>query len=1175
MPLDEDACSAKLAAPGILTSELPMRLFLPMRCCIAAAFVTLGIGTACNDAPQYEFPFDAFSLSDAASDGGADLGGVDEDAASDAASDASGDAGPDTAGDVPSSDSDDLDSSPGDGSVDDAESDGNDRICEPNLAVCEDGELVICDEAGASLTRTLCDDSEACVDVALGCACDAGACVPRLCAPGTGRCVGQAAQRCEDDGLAFGAPTSCEDGICQAGVCLPAGCEPGATTCAGDVALVCAADGRTRDEVDCTSAGLICVTDAGGDAGCDLPICAPRSRTCVAGDTAVAVCDARGATESIEPCPDATFCDAGRCEPLLCDPATSLFCDGSDVLRCIDGGRAVERVRTCEGECVAGSCGSECGDGAIDPGEQCDDGVNNGFGRCAGDCTLDAAAACAGTDETCVVVPRDGPPPAVTLEVTVTAETLDVGILMDVTGSMGGEISALERALTGVVVPALREDWPTLGVGLASYGDYPCGTFGSTGDEPFALQQRITTNELDVQQAIERLSASGGNDLPESLFEALYQVGSGRGRIEPNCANIPPFSAAGPGLPGVSDGTDGGIGFRPGTQRLVVAITDAPSQEKGQAADGITVYPFGATEDESTRALRASGVRVVGGASSESSDTRSDLRRLAFETGAVVPPCAWDGRRPAECAATQCCTGINGAGEFAIDGECPLVYTFSGTGLGLDRSLADGLTVAAEYTTYDVTIRGSEDSGDATCALIDVEAVRATTDDDACLGTPRVTGIRSDVTTDGFAGVRPGSVLTFRATLSAGCLAPSDTVREVPLTLETTTEDGFVLSQQPLRLLVPPSRTATATCGDGVLDPGEACDDGNRVNNDACSNACVAARCGDGVVQSGGASRTFTDPILPGGEGLCDDGASCPVGGCDVSERHTAPEHGICQSLGYSRAASADWGFGAAPSGAFVAASTFACFDYGCATQTAASPPCSSWEWLAELTCVDGPETCDDGAANADAPNRCRTDCSAPRCGDGIIDSGEGCDDGIANANLADACRSNCSAPRCGDGIVDSGEGCDDGNTTNGDGCSRTCSQEFEDPACVDRPLGSSLGVVATGTTTGAGDNYTPSCSELAADVVLAWSAPATGTYAFSTTGSSFDTALSLRRWSATSCSGEELACNDDVSASDTLSRVTRAMVAGERVLILIEGGGGSFFVDGEDGPYVLGITRL
>ena len=31
----------------------------------------------------------------------------------------------------------------------------------------------------------------------------------------------------------------------------------------------------------------------------------------------------------------------------------------------------------------------------------------------------------------------------------------------------------------------------------------------------------------------------------------------------------------------------------------------------------------------------------------------------------------------------------------------------------------------------------------------------------------------------------------------------------------------------------------------------EACDDGNRVETDACRNACVVARCGDGVVQAG------------------------------------------------------------------------------------------------------------------------------------------------------------------------------------------------------------------------------------------------------------------------------------------------------------------------------------
>ena len=40
-------------------------------------------------------------------------------------------------------------------------------------------------------------------------------------------------------------------------------------------------------------------------------------------------------------------------------------------------------------------------------------------------------------------------------------------------------------------------------------------------------------------------------------------------------------------------------------------------------------------------------------------------------------------------------------------------------------------------------------------------------------------------------------------------------------------------------------------CGDNVEGPGEACDDGNNVDTDACRNNCEAARCGDGVVQAG------------------------------------------------------------------------------------------------------------------------------------------------------------------------------------------------------------------------------------------------------------------------------------------------------------------------------------
>jgi cysteine-rich repeat protein len=37
-------------------------------------------------------------------------------------------------------------------------------------------------------------------------------------------------------------------------------------------------------------------------------------------------------------------------------------------------------------------------------------------------------------------------------------------------------------------------------------------------------------------------------------------------------------------------------------------------------------------------------------------------------------------------------------------------------------------------------------------------------------------------------------------------------------------------------------------------------------------------------------------------------------------------------------------------------------------------------------------------------------------------------------------CRTDCTVPRCGDGLLDPGERCDDGNTSGGDGCRADCS---------------------------------------------------------------------------------------------------------------------------------------
>ncbi|HMV69655.1 MAG TPA: DUF4215 domain-containing protein, partial [Myxococcota bacterium] len=56
-----------------------------------------------------------------------------------------------------------------------------------------------------------------------------------------------------------------------------------------------------------------------------------------------------------------------------------------------------------------------------------------------------------------------------------------------------------------------------------------------------------------------------------------------------------------------------------------------------------------------------------------------------------------------------------------------------------------------------------------------------------------------------------------------------------------------------------------AACGDGFIQPGEACDDGNAVNTDACTGACELAACGDGFVQAGEA---------------CDDGNAVDTDAC-------------------------------------------------------------------------------------------------------------------------------------------------------------------------------------------------------------------------------------------------------------------------------------------------------
>lgn len=203
--------------------------------------------------------------------------------------------------------------------------------------------------------------------------------------------------------------------------------------------------------------------------------------------------------------------------------------------------------------------------------------------------------------------------------------------------------------------------------------------------------------------------------------------------------------------------------------------------------------------------------------------------------------------------------------------------------------------------------------------------------------------------------------------------------------------------------------TSIGFCGNGVLDPGEECDDGNIMDGDQCSSVCIVSLevpvCGDGIVQNAevcddGYGNSNTEPnacrlgcVLPYcGDSVLDNGEECDDGNSVLGD--------------------------------------------GCTTT------------CVRALCGDGilepGEECDDGLRNSDTnPDSCSMLCLMPRCGDEMLDPafGEACDMGELNDNvIPDRCRKNCIMPFCGDGVVDTNEYCDDGNTDSTDFCTSLCT---------------------------------------------------------------------------------------------------------------------------------------
>ncbi len=221
------------------------------------------------------------------------------------------------------------------------------------------------------------------------------------------------------------------------------------------------------------------------------------------------------------------------------------------------------------------------------------------------------------------------------------------------------------------------------------------------------------------------------------------------------------------------------------------------------------------------------------------------------------------------------------------------------------------------------------------------------------------------------------------------------------------------------------SNCVASGCGNGVKTPNEACDDGNTTSGDGCDNNCTMTACGNGIQTAGEA---------------CDDGNATSGDGCDSNCTMTACGNGIpttgeaCDDGNATNGDGCDSNCTATACGNGITTAGEGCDDGNATNGDGCDSNCTV------TGCGNGIKTagevCDDG--NATNGDGCDNNCTATACGNGVKTAGEGCDDG--NATNGDGCDSNCTLTSCGNGIKTAGEACDDGNGTNGDGCDVNCT---------------------------------------------------------------------------------------------------------------------------------------
>jgi hypothetical protein len=162
---------------------------------------------------------------------------------------------------------------------------------------------------------------------------------------------------------------------------------------------------------------------------------------------------------------------------------------------------------------------------------------------------------------------------AVTVSVPATIPKADVVFALDLTSSMGNQLTSLKSKVTSTIIPQLQTLIADAEFGLISFEDYPnvyssfayTARYGASVNSPYRLELPPTSDVSAVQAAINPLTVQFGEDVPESYTRVLYESYA-----------------------------DPAIGWRPGARRILVVIGDSlPHDDSLCGGVPTTVCPSG------------------------------------------------------------------------------------------------------------------------------------------------------------------------------------------------------------------------------------------------------------------------------------------------------------------------------------------------------------------------------------------------------------------------------------------------------------------------------------------------------------------------------------------------------------------------------------------------------